>query len=171
MRKVMIIDDETQVLNSLQRYLVRNKWRVISFNHPKTALDYAKYGFFPVVISDYRMPEMNGVDFLALFQELQPYTYKIMLSGQADQNAMIDAINIAGVDHFLHKPWNNEKLTDVMESGLSAIQNKLRRDNQINKKSLSKDDYLEWHRKLLEKSSPGITQVKRNAMGWIEIDN
>jgi predicted metal-binding transcription factor (methanogenesis marker protein 9) len=57
-----------------------------------------------------------------------------------------------------------------MESGLSAFKNKLRRDNQINKKSLSKDDYLEWHRKLLEKSSPGITQVKRNAMGWIEID-
>lgn len=170
MRKVMIIDDEKQVLNSLQRNLVRNKWRVISFNNPETALDYAKYGFFPVVISDYRMPDMNGVDFLMRFQKLQPFAFKIMLSGQADQNAMSDAINFAEIDRFLHKPWNNDQLLREMELGLNSFQKQLHSENSYRKQNLSKEEYLAWHEKLLEQASPGITKVKKNPMGWIEID-
>lgn len=170
MKKVLIIDDETQVTMSLQRHLVRNKWRVISFNHPATALDYAKYGFYPVIISDYRMPEMNGVDFLVEYQKLQPYSFKIMLSGQADQYAMSDAINIANIDRFFHKPWDNELLIQQMEHGIEIFKNNIHADKLSKKQTLNESEFLKWNEQLLEKMSPGITKVRKNQMGWIETE-
>lgn len=170
MRNVMIIDDETKVLKALQRHLVRNNWRVITFNHPMTALDYAKYGVFPVVISDYRMPEINGVDFLMRFQKLQPYSFKIMLSGQADQQAMTDAINFAEIDRFLHKPWDNQQLIHEMEQGVKAFKRNMSNARSSKQKAMTKTEFLRWNEKLLEQMSPGITKVRRNAMGWIEIE-
>lgn len=168
MRNVMIIDDETKVLKALQRHLVRNNWRVITFNHPITALDYAKYGVFPVVISDYRMPEINGVDFLMRFQKLQPYSFKIMLSGQADQQAMTDAINYAEIDRFLHKPWDNQQLIHEMEQGLATFEQHMSHARSSNKKAMTKAEFLQWNERLLEQMSPGITKVRKNALGWIE---
>lgn len=170
MKNVMIIDDETQVLKALQRHLVRKNWRVIAFNNPETALDYAKYGVFPVVISDYRMPEMNGVDFLRQFNKTQPYSFKIMLSGQADIQAMGDAINIAEIDRFLHKPWDNKQLVQEMEQGLIAFKQNMGQLQYLKKKTMTKAEFIQWNEKLLEQMSPGITKVRRNEMGWVEVE-
>ena len=169
MKKIMLIDDEKPVLNALQRFLTRAGWQVTAFSNPESALDYARSANFPLVISDYRMPAMDGVEFLYKLNQIQPNIYKIMLSGQADQEGVINAINQAGIHHFLNKPWNNEQLLSQLEKGIEQYKKRRSELFKLNKKTLSKQEYNARYEAMLEKSSPGITKVRRNAMGWIEV--
>ena len=169
MKTVMILDDETKVLSALQRYLTRHDWKVHAFTNPEDAIKFAQSTFIPLVISDYRMPEMNGVDFLVEFQKHQPQAFKIILSGQADQEAMTNAINFAEVDRFVHKPWDNDKLLKELESGLARIE-KVIADNAKLDDKLSPDELRIRAEEMLEKETPGITKVRRNELGWIEIE-
>lgn len=171
MKKILILDDETSVLNALQRQLIRNNWQVMSFKHPASALDYAKHGFFPIVITDYRMPQMSGVEFLLEFQKLQPYAYKIMLSGQAGEYGMTEAINQAKIDYFIHKPWDNRQLLNQIDKGLNHYRQTIKHLLKTNSKRMSREDYLIWYEKLVEQACPGITKVKKNPLGWIEAED
>lgn len=170
MKKALILDDENNVLKALRRLLLRNGWQVISFSSPLKALSHIREGNFPVVITDYQMPYMNGVEFLVEFQKSQPYAYKIMLSGQAGEQGMTDAINQAKIDFFIHKPWNNKKLLSEVEQGLTHYRNRLKKRLLANSENMNKETYLAWYEKQIEHANPGITKVRKNALGWIEID-
>lgn len=170
MQKVMIVDDEVRVLNALSRILKRAGWKVIAFDNPEEALEYAEHSPLSLVVSDYRMPLMNGVELFNRLNKSQPLIYKVMLSGQADHSAMVNAINQARIHHFINKPWDNSDLLAQLETGINTYKKRRQTLLTVKKKSLSSDDYAAWCERKLEKASPGITKVRRNSMGWIEID-
>jgi DNA-binding NtrC family response regulator len=116
----MLVDDEENILKAIKRVLMRHasEWEIETYNDPTNALNRARSTVFDVFISDYRMPEMNGVDFLKEIKELQPDSMRIILTGFAELEAIIEAINEAGIFRFLTKPWNDKDLVSVVDQAI-----------------------------------------------------
>ncbi|MGY8870168.1 MAG: response regulator [Pseudomonadales bacterium] len=170
MNRIMLIDDEQPILNALERLITRAGWQVSTFTDPLLALHCARSTTFSLVISDYRMATMNGAEFLNELNQIQPDIYKVMLSGQAGEEGIISAINQANIHHFLHKPWDNQQLLSLLEKGIGEFEKRQQEQAKLNKNTLSKQEVNAWYEDALEKRSPGITKVRRNSMGWIELD-
>jgi len=102
--RVLLVDDEQNVLDAYTRHL-RISFEVFSATSGKEGIDVlVKESPIEVVVSDFRMPEMNGVQFLTRCRQIAPDTVRIMLTGQADMQAAIDAINEGNLYRFLTKP-------------------------------------------------------------------
>lgn len=109
--KILFVDDETNVLKSLRRLLIDEEYEILTAESGKEALDVIEAEQpMHIVISDYRMPEMNGVDFLKQVCERWPETIRIVLSGYADTASVVEAINDGQIYKFIAKPWNDDEL-------------------------------------------------------------
>jgi two-component system NtrC family sensor kinase len=126
--RLLLVDDEENILRSLRRVLRRGDWVIETALDAEAALKVFEQFHPAVVISDFRMPGMNGVDFLARVKELDPSTQRIMLTGQADQHAIEEAINRSEVFRFISKPWNDAQLLLTVKSAFE--QHELVADNQ-----------------------------------------
>jgi DNA-binding NtrC family response regulator len=114
MRRILILDDETAVLNALRRTL-RSAFPtedvvIETFDEPEAAVHRAGEQDFDVVISDYRMPGLNGADVLQLVKGLQPDAVRIVVSASTESGDIIAAVNRAEVFRYLSKPWRHEEL-------------------------------------------------------------
>ncbi|UAA40487.1 response regulator [Paraneptunicella aestuarii] len=107
--KILLLDDESEVLKSLTRILYKD-FDVVSFTDGNEALKALEYQVFSVLISDMRMPEMDGATFLETAHELSPLSRKILLTGYSDPTDTTRAINQGHVDFYLNKPWDNDEL-------------------------------------------------------------
>ena len=117
MRELLLVDDEPLVLRSLQRSFRRKEdCAVETYTDPEQALARLQTKNFDVIISDYRMPGMNGTEFLRAARELQPRAVRMILSGQADQQALVHAINEAHIFRFLDKPWDEGTLEEALQA-------------------------------------------------------
>lgn len=120
MPQVMIVDDDVNQLNSLTRALRKfPEYTVISFENAEDALADARKYDYDVIISDLRMPKVDGVTFLSQIKDKQPLAVRIILSGFCDKEALYGAINVAGADRYLEKPCSVDSLVKVMEELLS----------------------------------------------------
>lgn len=117
MQRLLLVDDEQNVLNALRRELAGD-YAVETFASPQEALRRAGETDFALVISDYRMPDMDGVTFLENFGQIQPDAVRLILSGQADMEALIKAINVTHIYRFLSKPWSEADLKANILQGL-----------------------------------------------------
>ena len=126
--KLLLVDDEENILRSLCRVLRPGDWDIQTAPDAETALELFERFQPGVVVSDFRMPGMNGVDFLATVKDLLPHAQRIMLTGQADQNAIEEAINRSEVFRFISKPWNAGQLLLTVRSAFE--QHYLVSDNQ-----------------------------------------
>ncbi len=116
---VMIVDDEEMVLMSIRSFLnLETSYEVLTFTSPVQALDYFAENEVDLVISDYLMPEMDGISFLGRVRDLRPDVPRIILTGYADKENAIKAINEVGLYQYLEKPWNNEDLQIILRNGL-----------------------------------------------------
>jgi len=116
--RVLFVDDEPNVLDGIRRQL-RNRVDIETANSAAAGLDIIKaQGPFAVVVSDMRMPEMDGARFLAKVNEISPHTVRMILSGQADLESTIAAVNEGRVFRFLLKPCNTETLFGVVKNGI-----------------------------------------------------
>lgn len=175
----MIVDDEVNVLAALKRVLggigtegERLKAEIEAFDDPEEALERASDSSFDLVISDYRMPGMTGVEFLERFIEFQPNVGRLILSGYADMPGLIDAINRVQVFRFIGKPWHDIELRATVRQALQY--HEVLRENQrladlvrVQQGKLTRQE-LELRR--LEAQYPGITRVERADDGSIFID-
>ncbi|HZW24075.1 MAG TPA: response regulator [Gallionella sp.] len=118
MYRVLIVDDEEGVLNALRREL-HGAYQVETFDKPEEALEHCRYAQFDLVIADYQMPGMNGIEFLKRFGKLQPDAVRLVLSGQADFGAMMDSINEAHIYRFIDKPWDSAELAATLAQALA----------------------------------------------------
>ena len=108
MYNVMIVDDDELVLKSIKRVLkMCNDLEVEYFTSPVDALKRCQTMVFDVIVSDYRMPENNGVDFLVRVKEIQPEAVRVILSAQVDTGVLTSAINDAAIFKLIVKPWKN----------------------------------------------------------------
>ncbi len=108
--RILLVDDELNVLRALQRIFRRENYRISTASNGKEALDLLSTENFQLMISDYFMPGMNGAELLRRAKEIQPEMIRIMLTGHADTNAVMGAINEGAVYKFILKPWNDDDL-------------------------------------------------------------
>lgn len=116
--RVLFVDDEPNVLDGIRRQL-RNRIDVETAIGASAGLELINAkGPFAVVVSDMRMPEMNGARFLAKVNEIAPDTVRMVLSGQADLDSTVAAVNEGHIFRFLMKPCDTEKLIQSLNSGI-----------------------------------------------------
>ncbi|MCK5404869.1 MAG: response regulator, partial [Desulfobulbaceae bacterium] len=105
---VLFVDDEKNILKALQRLFLDEEYAILTAESGKEALSLLDSGETPtVIVSDQRMPEMDGAEFLALAKERQPESIRMVLTGYADINAAVDAVNRGGIYRYIMKPWND----------------------------------------------------------------
>lgn len=114
--RLLLVDDEEGVLRSIQRVLRRGGWDLQTAKDGASALEVVQSFHPQVVMSDFRMPGMNGVELLARVKAHSPQAQRIMLTGQADVHAIEDAINRSEVFRFLTKPWDDTQLFLTVKS-------------------------------------------------------
>ncbi|UCE24834.1 MAG: response regulator [Candidatus Zixiibacteriota bacterium] len=116
---VVLVDDEEIVLTSLSSFLnLETEYNVVTFISANEALEYITGNGCDLVISDYLMPEMDGITFLAKVKEIQPEVPRIILTGYADKENAIKAINDVGLYQYIEKPWDNEDILIIIRNGL-----------------------------------------------------
>lgn len=118
MHRVLIVDDEQGVLNALRREL-HETYQIEAFDKPEEALEYCRHAQFDLVIADYQMPGMNGIEFLKRFDKLQPDAVRLVLSGQADFDAVAGTINETHIYRFIGKPWDSTELAATLAQALA----------------------------------------------------
>ncbi len=168
MSNLLIVDDEPNVLNALRRMCQNNAIlpaipdpSITTFTSPMQAVKYVCEHRVDLVISDYRMPDMDGAAFLTRVKELQPDTARIILSACTDMDGIVRAINHAGIFRFVSKPWSDHDLKVVILEVLAhrklLIENRRLADEVRSQRGVISRQQLELQR--LEMESPGITQV------------
>ncbi len=119
MYQIMMVDDDKQTLDGLRRSLRHcQDWQVDLFEDPYRALEQANTVSYDLVVSDYQMPSMDGVTFLMNVKELQPDSMRLILSGAADVEAIIKAVNDAGIYRFISKPVQRYDLILAIDQAL-----------------------------------------------------
>ncbi len=117
--KILFVDDDPNILNAFKRQL-RKQYDLTTAGNGREGLEVIKQeGPFSVVVADMRMPEMDGVTFLKKVSELTPDSVRLMLTGNADQQTAIDAVNEGNVFRFLTKPCPLETLISTLDAALN----------------------------------------------------
>lgn len=129
--RILLVDDEQPVLNALQRFFRRAGFNgVTTCTSGREGLELIEQsGPFQLVISDYRMPEMNGVEFLSVVRARWPDTVRIVLSGYADTGAIIAATNEGNIYKFISKPWDEDFLLQSVQDALALYAATLRKND------------------------------------------
>lgn len=138
--KILCVDDERNVLRALRRLFVDDDYQLFTADSAEEGLEVLGRGEeIQVVISDYRMPGVNGVDFLREVCCNWPDTVRIVLSGYADTASVVEAINDGQIYKFIPKPWNDEELRITLQKAVEIyflkksncqLMEELRRSNE-----------------------------------------
>ncbi|HEY4220925.1 MAG TPA: response regulator [Myxococcota bacterium] len=119
--KILFVDDEQLILNALKRTLRREGFELFFTSDPFEVQKLVGQHRVDVVVSDHMMPQMTGVEVLALVRRLHPHTLRIMMTGQADRDATIRAINEGNINRFIEKPWDDTMLKNVLHEAARSI--------------------------------------------------
>lgn len=111
-RTLLLVDDEDSVLSALRRLFRRDGYRILTAPSGADALALLADHDVDVIVSDQRMPGMDGVDFLRQAKRMRPGSIRMTLSGYTDLQSIIDAVNEGAVFKFLTKPWDDDRLRD-----------------------------------------------------------
>lgn len=118
-KTIVIVDDEDMVLKSLSSFLaLETDYKVKTFISAKEALEFVEKNDVAVIVSDYLMPEMDGISFLAEAKKVKPEVPRIILTGYADKENAIKAINEVGLFQYIEKPWSNDDLLIILRNGI-----------------------------------------------------
>ncbi len=116
---ILVVDDENAVVQSIAALLeLETPHRVVVETSPVRAIQLVKVTPPDLVISDFLMPELDGIKFLLEVRGLYPETTLILLTGYADKENAIRAINEVGIFHYMEKPWDNDDLRTIIRTGL-----------------------------------------------------
>jgi DNA-binding NtrC family response regulator len=121
--KVLITDDEEMVITSVRAYLqLETEFEILGFTEPEQALKFLESTAVEIVVTDFLMPRINGLQLLARAKQLQPETTRVLLTGHADKQSAIQAINDVGLYQYVEKPWDNTQLLLVIQNGVERTQ-------------------------------------------------
>jgi putative nucleotidyltransferase with HDIG domain len=147
--KVLIVDDEENVIRSLTRLCINNDIDVLSASSADEGLRILEENEdISLIISDQRMPHKTGTDFLEQAREIRPLATRILLTGYSDIKATIDAINKGGAYRYLTKPWQDEEILQVVQEAAyryELIQKNKKLSLIIQRKN---EELREWNSKL-----------------------
>ncbi|MBU1172651.1 MAG: Flp pilus assembly complex ATPase component TadA [Proteobacteria bacterium] len=160
---LLFVDDEEHVLSAMKRLFRRENYRIYLATGADQALSILSKEIIQLIISDHRMPGMTGSELLTKVKEVYPETIRIMLTGYADVQSIMGAVNEGAVYKFITKPWNDDDLRLTVSLALEQYdliqENRALKKEQVNQKKqinqLSK--FVNTHRSQL-----GLTLLKKN---------
>ncbi|MBF0252753.1 MAG: hybrid sensor histidine kinase/response regulator [Candidatus Omnitrophica bacterium] len=118
---VLILDDEENILNSLKRLFRSEEFGIFTTTNHKEALECLKNEKIKIVMSDYRMPDVTGTDFLKQVKEINPEIIRILFTGHSDIRIAEDAINKGEVYRFINKPWEDVELKTTITDAIKRF--------------------------------------------------
>src|SRR3972149_4790196 len=161
---ILIVDDEAPIRRSLQRLFAREHYRVLEAAGGQEALKIADA--VDLIISDYVMPGGNGLALLTTMKKRHPHVVRMIMTGKADLQAVITAINEGHVYRFILKPWDNDELCLSVRLALEQA-TLLSENRRLVGRLQEQEEVLRG----LAKHYPGITSVERDAEGAIVLDD
>lgn len=136
--QIMCIDDDEIVLRSLSRLLKSQHNDVLTFTNPLLALEQIKQHEFAVIISDMRMPQMNGAELFNQAQAISPDSQRILVTGFTDIDTTLDAVNKGKIHGYIQKPWQNNLLMSTVTDSIEKY--KLKKQNQRLQQQITKQN-------------------------------
>jgi len=122
---LLILDDEPEVLNALKRIL-RTQFELFLFSEPVKALEFYRENPVPLVLSDMRMPVMDGATFLTLISKINPRSRRFLLTGHSDIDLTVAAVNDGKISHYFAKPWDNKDLISQLQAAEKSYQDEIK---------------------------------------------
>ena len=126
--KILVVDDEPANLRLIER-LFRHDYEVIIALNGREAMELLRQHDVALILSDQRMPEMTGIEFLKCAAEMRPHTVRVVITGYTDVNALVEAINSGVVYKYVTKPWLNEDLLQTVKRGVEVYEANKRMHN------------------------------------------
>jgi two-component system probable response regulator PhcQ len=172
MHRIIIVDDEVNIINALRRIFAQLPYEIVTFTTPTEALDYATRTKVDLVISDFRMPVMDGATLLKKIKDIQPDAMRLIISGYSDRDGLVSAINDAAIYRFINKPWDEYDLVTAVANALrqkDILTENKRLADQVRKQTSLLDQQRSALQRL-EQDHPGITKVRWESDGSIILD-
>jgi serine phosphatase RsbU (regulator of sigma subunit) len=154
--RVLFVDDDPKILAALRRQL-RKRVEIETVTSGRDGLEtIRREGPFSVVVTDYCMPEMNGIEFLTEVRKVAPETVRMLLTGSADLNAAIQAVNQGNIFRFLTKPCSSDMLLEALKTGMREYRHshKERKFNRRTRRLL--DQAMDIQQGFMPDATPGI---------------
>lgn len=169
--KIVVVDDEKMVTSAFKAlFKVEGYSDIHLFNNPNDAVDFLRENKPDLIISDFMMPEMNGLEFLTEAKKLYNEVSMILLTGYADKENAIKAINEIGLYKYIEKPWDNDDLMMNIRNGiershlLENLRNKIE-ELEIAKKQLQ--DYSQNLEKIVAERTADLSEANKKLSGII----
>lgn len=160
---VLCVDDEQNILSALKRLLRKEGYRLLTAQSAQEGLKVLEENEVHLVISDQRMPEMNGTDFLATVREKHPDTIRIVLTGYTEVDAITESINKGNIYKFFLKPWNDQGLKLEIKQALEQY-DLVRRNKELDKKVIEQNEAL-------KRINDNLEHVVRERTKELEVQN
>lgn len=167
---LLLVDDEENILKAIRRALRSINVHVLMATSGKQGLELLAQQPVNLIISDMRMPEMTGAEFLSQAAQNYPDIPRILMTGYSDMESTIQAINDGQISNYLPKPWNDESLKSIVADGLQSTQLKLHNE-YLTKQLIEKQTALEALNQSLEKTVEDRTQEVIQKSKKLEIAN
>lgn len=169
--KIVVVDDEKMVTSAFKAlFKVEGYSDIHLFNNPNDAVEFLRENKPDLIISDFMMPEMNGLEFLTKAKKLYNEVSMILLTGYADKENAIKAINEIGLYKYIEKPWDNDDLMMNIRNGiershlLENLRNKIE-ELEIAKKQLQ--DYSQNLEKIVAERTADLSEANKKLSGII----
>jgi len=148
---IVVVDDEDIVLTSIDSFLsLETDYIIKTFLSAGDAYQFCLKEKVDLIISDYLMPEMDGISFLAKIREVKPEVPRIILTGYADKENAIKAINEVGLFQYIEKPWDNDDLLIIIRNGLEKQKLMLRLQEKIDEINSAYSELEKLHREIVK---------------------
>lgn len=119
---ILLVDDEERIIDAL-KLIFRREYKIFATTNPEQAIDILKNNKIHVLVSDQRMPEMQGVDLLRNAAQISPNTMRLLLTGYSDLDAIVDSINEGEIFRYISKPWVNEEIKEKVNAAANIAVN------------------------------------------------
>lgn len=148
-KRLVLVDDEEMVITSIKNYLMlETDYEILTFNNPKEALKELEKTPVNLAISDFLMPEIDGIKFLSEVKKIYPHSTLILLTGYADKENAIKAINDIGIYKYIEKPWDNEILKMTIDNAFERTDLIIELEKKVDELNQAKSELKTYNEKL-----------------------
>lgn len=159
--RILFVDDEEAILKSLRRLMRRHPYECWFATSGAEGLSIMEAQPIDLVISDMRMPEMDGATFLSEVKQRWPFSVRFLLTGFADMSATIDALNLGGINRYVSKPWDDDALIEAIEEGLRIRRLEKQKKKLIDRTREQNQELQELNAELEERVSARTREVQQ----------